>query len=240
MNKLRRQFGESFIEALSKCPTLVADLAEIRANGVKIRKLGGHCQAYSNRGKKTIYIGARCKLSYKLISLAHEKVHVLVSPTPDPVPGKTSRQAFINMCLEAETDCIEHEVKVVAELLAARITVDDHSMGWYRRYQKGGRQAIREAMENAHASTTGEKYPEYYGGWYDEAVRPKDRLPFHSLVGDTLPRVTTGGAASLAPDLWRKPLFNSGDDICPRFRALDCEPPIRLDIPVIDTGKPRS
>src|SRR4051812_3265671 len=119
MQRIKKQFGKSFADAIAKCPTLLADLQQIRANGVKIRKIGGHCQAYSMTPKKTIYIGSKCPLSYQLISLAHEKVHVLVSPTPNPVPGRTSRKAFIDMCLNAETDCIEHEVIVVGELLAA-------------------------------------------------------------------------------------------------------------------------
>lgn len=207
MKAFRRQFGPAFADALSKCPTLVADLAEIRAKGVKIRKVGGHCQAYSMLTRMTIYIGSKCKLSYALIALAHEKVHLLVSPTPNPTPGVSSRQAFIKMCLEAETDSIVHEVQVVQELLDAGVKVDAHSMKWYRRFKKGGRAAIREAMNEAITSNTGEKYPDYYGGWYDEVVKPKDRLPFRQLIAGgsdipslemrTTPRTAGGEASSL-------------------------------------------
>jgi hypothetical protein len=165
------------VTALSQCPTLVQDVADLRAAGVRIRRVGGHCQAYSMRKRMTIYIGSKCKLSYQLISLGHEKIHVLVSPTDDPVPGVTGRQAFIDSCLESETDSIVHEVIIVGELLAAGYPVDDHSMKWYRRFQKGGRAAVRKAIAEAFTSNTGERYPEYYGGWYDEAIKPKDRLP---------------------------------------------------------------
>lgn len=199
MKAFRKQFGRKFADALSKCPTLVADLAEIRSKGVKIRKVGGHCQAYSMLKRMTIYIGSKCKLSYALIALAHEKVHLLVSPTPNPTPRVSSRQAFIEMCLEAETDAIVHEVQVVQELLDAGIKVDAHSMKWYRRFKRGGRNAIRAAMNEAITSNTGEKYPEYYGGWYDEVVKPKDRLPFRQLVagGEQQVQDDLGGVTSL-------------------------------------------
>lgn len=188
MQLIRKQFGASFADALATSPTLVADLSALRAAGVKIRKISGHCQAYSMYKRKSIYIGARCKLSYKLISLAHEKVHVLDKITPDPTPRVTGRKEFIHMCLEAETDAIVHEVVVAEELLNAGLEVDDHCMKWVKLFGKSGRKGIRKAMNNAHASNTGEKYPEYYGGWYDESLKPKDRLPVfdstHPRQGD--------------------------------------------------------
>lgn len=236
MDQIKRQFGAKFAQALSKSPTLVADLDEIRAAGVRIRKVGGHCQAYSNRDKRAIYIGSRCGLSYKLISLAHEKVHVLVSPTPDPTPGKTGRQAFIDMCLDAETDCIVHEVKVAGELLAAGIKVDKHSLTWVNRFKRGGRAAIRKAIEKSHTSNTGEKYPEYYGGWYDEVVKPKDRLPFRKLNDGERRTGLNCGSRLLDLSSTGNPLERLGDDLCPRFRACVCEPEIRLKLPVFDTG----
>jgi hypothetical protein len=234
MRRIRKQFGVKFAEALAQCPTLVADLKEIRQNGVKIRRVGGHCQAYSNRDRKTIYIGSRCNLSYQLVALAHETIHVLVSPTPDPMPRITSRQGFIDMCLNAETDCIVHEVRVVAELLAAGYDVDAHSLSWYRRYKTGGRAAILKAMQKAITSNTGERYPEYYGAWYDEVVRPADRVPFHRLHGsgagsDTrifLPLIVVAKPRKAA----------RGRDRCPRF-CIDCNNPVRLTLPAVVSGK---
>jgi hypothetical protein len=235
MQRIRKQFGAKFADALAKCPTLVADLKAIRAAGVKIRKVGGHCQAYSMLARLTIYIGSRCGLSYKLVSLAHEKVHMLDSPTPSPTPGKTGRKAFIEMCLGSEVDAIVHEVQVVAELLAAGIHVDDHSMKWYRLHKKGGRAAIRKAIEEAVTSNTGEKYPEYYGGWYDDALKPKDRLPFHTLKGGDR-RVTAAWVQHPAR-------ARDGRDICPRF-CISCSPPTdppeELDISVKIPGKKSS
>jgi hypothetical protein len=234
MQRIRKQFGKAFADAIALCPTLQADLQQIRANGVKIRKVGGHCQAYSMTLKKTIYIGSKCSLSYQLISLAHEKVHVLVSPTPNPVPGRTSRKAFIDMCLEAETDCIEHEVIVVGELLAAGIKVDAHSMKWYRLHQQGGRAAIRAAIEKAVTSNTGEAYPEYYGGWYDEAVKPKDRLALHASQrrsrkgppGLDIPVIRVNQQS--APPAER--------NCCARFLPNICETPVHVDLST-NTGK---
>ncbi|GEM_PF-417216 len=234
MDQIKRQFGAAFAEALAQCPTLVADLREIRQNGVRIRKLSGHCQAYSNRDRKTIYIGSRCSLSYKLISLAHEKVHVLVSPTPNPIPGKTGRQAFIDMCLNAETDAIVHEVQVTGELVRAGIPVDKHSLTWYRRFKRGGRAAVRKAIEGAYTSNTGEKYPDYYGLWYDEVVKPKDRLPFHQLFASG--RGTIGGFQPPRLSLNPTKQPGAGHDPCPRFLCR-CEPLVRLNLPTFDAGE---
>lgn len=236
MKKIRRQFGDEFADALAQSPTLMNDLAEIRAAGVKIRKLSGRCQAYSNSGKLTISIAAQCSLSYKLISLAHEKVHVLVSPTSNPVPGKTGRQAFINMCLEAETDAIEHEVVVTGELVAAGLEVDEHSLSWLRRYKRGGRSAVRKAIEISYTSNTGESYPDYYGGWYDEVVKPRDRLPLSdtSEHGAGSARPCCGRSRIDGPDAG--PVARLGKDFCPRFRFLTCETPVRLNLPEVDPG----
>jgi hypothetical protein len=221
MQRIRKQFGAAFADALAKCPTLVADLQVLRQHGVRIRKVGGHCQAYSNHFTKSIYIGSKCNMTYQLVGLGHEKVHVLDSPTPNPVPGKTGRREFIDMCLNAETDAIVHEVQIVSELLAAGYKVDSHSLSWYRRFKRGGRFAIRKAIEEAVTSNTGEKYPEYYGGWYDEAVKPKDRLPFHRLQGERFAMGTTPGLPlDRLPNLQRpiaRKTVAGGRDLCPRF-----------------------
>ncbi len=234
MKKIRRQFGDEFADALAQSPTLMNDLAEIRAAGIKIRKLSGRCQAYSNSGKMTISIAARCSLSYKLISLAHEKVHVLVSPTNNPVPGKTGRQAFIDMCLEAETDAIEHETFVAGELLAAGLEVDEHSLSWLRRYKRGGRAAIRKAIETSYTSNTGERYPEYYGGWYDEVVKPKDRLPLSDKGERSVGSGRPCCGHSHIDGLDASPVARLGKDFCPRFRFVTCEIPVRLNLPEVD------
>lgn len=227
MRLIRRQFGDQFADALAKSPTLVKDLELLRAAGVKIRKVGGHCQAYSMFQKKLIYLGSTCNVSYQLIALGHEKVHVLDSITPNPTPRVTGRKEFIGMCLEAETDAIVHEVVIAEELLAAGFTVDDHSMKWVRRFRKGGRKAIRKAMDTAIASNTGEKYPEYYGGWYDETLKPKDRLPVFSDTtpesgSDTTGSETTGHSLVLLPALevlstiQIPPSKANGKTLCPR------------------------
>jgi hypothetical protein len=224
---IRRQFGDKFADALAKSPTLVKDLELLRAAGVKIRKVGGHCQAYSMFQKKVIYLGSKCNISYLLIALGHEKVHVLDSLTPNPTPRVTGRKEFVNMCLEAETDAIVHEVVIAEELLTAGFTVDDHSMKWVRRFRKGGRKAIRTAMNTAIASNTGEKYPEYYGGWYDEVLKPKDRLPVFAAAtpdaeSDTTDSETSGQSLVLLPEvevlstIQIPPAKANGRTLCPR------------------------
>lgn len=233
MEKLRKQFGRKFADTLAKCPTLVADLDELRQHGVKIRKVSGegkHCQAYSMRKRMTIYLGTHCSVAQKLIALAHEKVHMIVKPTPDPIPRTMGRQEFIEFNLNAETDCIVHEVKVTAELVKLGLKVDDHSLSWLRRYKRGGRPAILKAMRKAVTSNTGELYPEYYGGWYDEAVKPKHRLPLHEFshhAKDGQAGAQGKGSIDAIPDaaelitraLGRTRTSASGRRLCLRFSA---------------------
>ena len=93
------------------------------------------------------------------------------------MPGETGRQEFIDRCLEEETEAIVHEILIVKELLQAGVNVDAKELEWLRRYRRGGRKAIRRALEKTITSTTGEDYPDYYGSWYDEIVPPNKRLP---------------------------------------------------------------
>jgi hypothetical protein len=174
---LKRQFGRRMVEALQKSPTLIDDIERIREAGVRIRLVDGPCRAYYDRKKRTIYIGRWCPRNYKLISIAHEFVHALVKPTVDPVPGKTGRQEFVDRCIEEETEAIVHEIEIVKELIKAGIPVDPKELEWLRRYRRGGRTAIRKALQKTIPSTTGEDYPEYYGSWYDEIVPVSQRLP---------------------------------------------------------------
>lgn len=177
LRNLRRQFGKRLVELALKSPTLVADIQRIRDEGVKIRLVDGPCRAYYDRKKRTIYIGRWCPRNYKLISIAHEFVHALVKPTIDPVPGITGRQEFIERCLEEETEAIVHEINIVKELIKAGVKVDPKELEWLNRYKRGGRKAIRKALEKTITSTTGEGYPEYYGSWYDEMIPVSKRLP---------------------------------------------------------------
>ncbi len=177
LRNLRRQFGKRLVEQALKSPTLVQDIARIRKEGVKIRLVDGPCRAYYDRKKRTIYIGRWCPRNYKLISIAHEFVHALVRPTIDPVPGETGRQEFVERCLEEETEAIVHEISSVTELIKAGVMVDPKELEWLNRYKRGGRKAIRKALEKTITSTTGEGYPEYYGSWYDEMIPPAKRLP---------------------------------------------------------------
>jgi len=177
LRNLRRQFGRRLVEAALKSPTLLDDIQLIRKTGVRIRLIDGPCRAYYDRKKRTIYIGRWCPRNYKLISIAHEFVHAIVKPTVDPVPGKTGRQEFVNRCLDEETEAIVHEIHIVKELMRAGVCVDPKELEWLRRYKRGGRKAIRRALQKTITSTTGEDYPEYYGSWYDEIVPPAQRLP---------------------------------------------------------------
>ena len=174
---LKRQFGKGLVEAVSKSPTLESDLARIRSEGIKIRVVDGPCRAFYDRKKRTIYIGRWCPRNYKLISIAHEFVHALIKPTLDPIAGKTGRQEFIDRCLGEETAAIVHEIRIVEELIKSGINVTPRDREWLNRYRRGGKKAVRKALEKTITSTTGEDYPEYYGSWYDEMIPPYQRLP---------------------------------------------------------------
>ncbi len=177
MRNLRRQFGKKLVEAAYKSPTLLEDIQHIRAQGVRIRMVDGPCRAYYDRKKRTIYIGRYCPRNYKLISIAHEFVHALIKPTFDPVPGKTGRKEFVDRCLSEETEAIVHEIRIVQELIKGDVSIDPVELEWLRRYKRGGRRAIKKALQKTVTSTTGEGYPEYYGSWYDEIVPPAKRKP---------------------------------------------------------------
>lgn len=170
MQRIRRQFGVRSAEMLAASPTLVADLKEIRRRGVKIRRVGGACHAESVASDKIILIGRNCSRVVQLLYLAHEAEHVLRGMTPDPSPRKMTRRQYVKASLDEETQCVLHEIQVAGELMAAGYKVDDDAMTWYRRYRRGGRQAVRKAIEKAMASATDELYPRYYERQYDEAA----------------------------------------------------------------------
>ncbi len=196
MKKLRRQFGAKFVSALTRCPTLVADLQAIAEAGIKIRRVGRWCQAFTELSKKTIYIGSKCSLSYQLVALAHEASHAVYRPTISPLPGETGRQEFIERCLEDEVEAFVHEAQVVEEMRRARIYVGKHLLNWYERYKKGGREAVLCAVRSAPSSITGDSYPEHYGEWYDAAVKAPFRLPMCSSSSGCCSRSATPKANS--------------------------------------------
>ncbi|MBS1995531.1 MAG: hypothetical protein JSS86_04440 [Cyanobacteria bacterium SZAS LIN-2] len=172
MQRLRRQFGALFVQALVKSPTLVSDLAELRAKGVKIRRVDNKLSntfAESDPRKKIIYIGKNCPLSYQLTALAHEKYHVLTRVTPLPDPRKIRRGAFVNECFDCEVGATLHDLIVAAELQAAGLTMDSHTLNLLTVFQKGGKRALRKALSESTTSNTGDTYRQYYGNVWDEA-----------------------------------------------------------------------
>jgi hypothetical protein len=172
MKRLRKQFGAEFVETLVKSPTLVADLAEIRANGVKIRRVNNLLSqtfAESDPLTKIIYICKNCPLSYQLTALAHEKYHVVTRVTPLADPNKISRGAFVKECFTCELEATLHDLIVAAELQAAGLTLDDHTLGLLTCYQAGGRRALRKKLSQSTTSTTGQTYRQYYGQVWDDA-----------------------------------------------------------------------
>jgi hypothetical protein len=172
MKLLQRQFGKAFIDALSKSPTLLNDLAELRANGVKIRRVDNKYSntfAESDPRKKVIYIGKNCPISYQLAALAHEKFHVLTRLTPLADPNKIRRGAFVNECFQCEVEACAHDLVVTAELSDAGLEIDEHTIKALTIFEAGGRRALRKYLSQATTSNTGETYRKYYGQVWDDA-----------------------------------------------------------------------
>lgn len=172
MRLLKRQFGAAFVEALAKSPTLVKDVEEIRQRGFKIRRVKGR-QFYSRLENKTIYIGTDCHLSLQLVNLGHEKTHLVNDrPIVDSFMDSKDRQAFVEERIGFEADAGIHEFEIAAELIAAGVPVLWEKHAWLRRYRKGGRAAVVEAIHRVTASTQAHlTYPEYYGQIYDKLFR---------------------------------------------------------------------
>jgi hypothetical protein len=166
MKRIKRQFGVRFADALAQSPTLVADLEALRRKGIKIRKTSG-CKAESQKDLKLISIGSGCTIAIKLLYLGHEAYHVLKGTTPD-VESRIGRDRFVDLSLEEEIDCILHELQIASELKAAGYDVDESTKLWMRRFRRGGRPAMRRALNKTYASGTGKLYPQYYGRqWYE-------------------------------------------------------------------------
>jgi hypothetical protein len=167
--KFARQFGRGAARTLLRCPTAVADLAQLRAAGIRIRRYPGpKNSAYAMAERRAIYISSHSTIGAVIGNLAHEKVHVLDSPTRKPLLGITTREEFIEHGLAGEVDAVLHEAVVVGELLRAGYRyVSRHKLKLWRRARKG-RAAVRRWLETARTSTDGETYPDYYGNnWYD-------------------------------------------------------------------------
>jgi len=172
MKRLRKQFGALFVQTLVLSPTLVSDLAELRAGGVKIRRVNNKLSATlaeSDPRTKTIYIGKNCSLAYQLTALAHEKYHVLSRLTPLPEPNNIRRGAFVNECFQCELEATLHDLIVAAELQAAGVSLDDHTQGLLSSYREGGRRGLRKKLSSATTSSTGQTYRQYYGQMWDDA-----------------------------------------------------------------------
>src|SRR5581483_1019990 len=100
---------------------------------------GKGAHAYADR--KTLYIGRSYSLSDKISALAHEAYHLLYGRTPIPQVAvlRMSRERYVRMSLQEETDCVLHALQVISELKAAGYKISPDEMTYYRRYRRGGR-----------------------------------------------------------------------------------------------------
>lgn len=168
MHRLKRQFGARVALLFAACPSLLADLKQIRRRGVRICRLNGHCQAYSEDGKKVIWVHRRCRPLTQIFYLAHEFEHALRGKILGKLKARLTRQEYVEIALAEETNCVLHEIAVAYELLEAGLKINAEAKLWCRRFERGGRQAIRNAIERTLVSTTNERYPRYYSRQFDE------------------------------------------------------------------------
>lgn len=168
MQRIRRQFGLKVATFFAACPSLLADLKQIRRRGIRICRLDGPCRAYSEEGKKVIWIHRRCRPLTQVFYLAHEFEHVLRGKILSKLRPRMTRNEYVEMALSEETDCVLNEITVAFELMAAGFTVNAEAFDWCRRFQRGGKEAVRNAIRRTLASTTNERYPRYYSRQFDE------------------------------------------------------------------------
>ncbi len=174
MNLLKRQFGAKFVSDISRSPTLVADIKEIRKRGIKIRRIKGGDVAYTEKANKLICIGKNASASFRLTALAHEAYHALHGrQSIDRLQPGMTRRCFLNRVLNEETDCIVHELEVVHELLEAGVRwFDRGTMSWYHGWRRGGRAYIRRRVARTD-NVFNEKFPDYYSRIYTELKHAK-------------------------------------------------------------------
>lgn len=164
---LEKRAGIRFLIAIAKSPTMLLVFDRIVQEKIKIVFLNQYLFADSNPVSKTIFIGKKAPISYKLVSIAHEFVHIAVRPTPDPFCSGMNEQEFVDECLEEEVESILAEQPVIAELQSAGYKVDSATLQWKAILDEYGREKIKETVAlSCPSSSFNETYVDFYGRWY--------------------------------------------------------------------------
>ncbi|GEM_PF-380657 len=157
--------------------TLLYDLSDLAHAGIKLRFVGGSPRAYYDEKAKTIYIARSMTDAGKSLAVAHEYAHALLYPMAAPVPGKLSKEAFVDRGIEQEVDAVVHELMVADELARHRVPLGTWAAHLLWSYKQNGRAAVARLVCSSANSATGESYAAHYSQWYDEATASSHRQP---------------------------------------------------------------
>lgn len=175
------KFGVHFARLASLSPTMMSDLRGIKRAGVRVRVVSGMDLAYCSG--RTLYIGTRGGDLHRLLSLAHEKFHVInqrvTQRCPDPL--KLTLKGYVRQRMNCEVDAELHALKILVELKARGVTLKTFMRGrWLKVLKRHGRQGFYKKLASA-ISTSGETFAGACERKWKEAngkpvQRPKNRF----------------------------------------------------------------
>lgn len=172
---LKRRFSSFFITALLKSPTLIDVIKQLEKKKIKIRCQSGACIGAYDSDKKTIIIGTSCPDDFKLLTLAHEYIHAMYGPLPNPLRLKMGKQEYIKACISEEVEAALFELKLMKELeKKANIKFSDNLISWKKFKTKA---AMAKKLRKTENSISNQPYFDYYSEAYDDAVPEKYRKP---------------------------------------------------------------
>jgi hypothetical protein len=156
----KRRFGANFAQAAAKSPTFMADLRMLKRHQSRIFIVPHRTLAYFSG--TTIYIGTHGGFLYQLLSLAHEKFHVINQTNTCPDARKISRKEYVKRWLKIEADAETHALRVLDELIAAGQKVvyrtPQKRVRRYQSWKENGQKSLVQIMARTKISTTGETY----------------------------------------------------------------------------------
>ena len=162
---MSKTFDDLFFYFLTNSEVLQEDLRQLKERKIRIRWVADYCKAFTPIFDDDIYISLSCGTSYKLCALAHEAAHKLIMPLPKRIPPGCSKEEFVAICLKCEAHAFAHEAEAMDELITLGVAFNDYSLLFT--YHYGGVEALEQAVGDFVTSTTGQKYREYYEGYYN-------------------------------------------------------------------------
>ena len=116
MINIDKTFSRRVAAAIKKSPLLLALIDKLNAHGIKVKRVPHVHGAHYCARTRTILIGDRGSIRYKLVALAHEAVHAIDRPTIDPVPGIDVRGYWSALQCRNETHAMIAEFPIIIEL----------------------------------------------------------------------------------------------------------------------------